>query len=301
MATTIKTVALAGASGNLGAPILKSLTDAGLTVTVLTRPGSSSTYPSGVKTTEIDYDNTESLTAALKDQDALVCAVGFTAFLSQEKLIDAAIASGVKRVLPSEYGTDPDVASVRQLPAFGHKVQVEQYLKKKIQGTSTTYTLVCCNEFFDWDLDNNFGVDIKAKKMEIFDGGDVPFTATPLEFVARGVAGVLQHPAETANRVVRLHGTSMTQNKLLQIIQRYTGKDGWVTPQVSTVEREKQGYEILSTDPSNMFGWVMPFLQCSIWSKKYGGDFSKNNDNELLGLRELSDAEIDEIVRTRAS
>ena len=172
-------------------------------------------------------------------------------------------------------------------------------MKAKVEGTSTTYTLVCNNEFFDWDLDYNFGVDIKAKKMEIFDGGDVQFTASPLDFVARGIVSVLQHPSETANRIVRLHGKSMTQNKLLEIIQSFVGKEGWEITHTSLEDREKEAYQMLQNDPSNMMVWAVAFLQCAVWGKDFGIDFSKNNNNELLGLKELSDDEIREIVRVR--
>ena len=298
---TFKTVALAGASGSIGAMVLKALLDADFTVTVLTRllPATSYTFPPAVKVAKVDYSDAESLATALKGQDAFVSTLGYAAIKGQEMLIDAAVANGVKRVLPSEFGADPEVSAARQLPVFAQKVQVEDYTKRKVQGTSTTYTLVCNNEFFDWDLDNNFSVDIQSKKMEIFDGGDVTYTATPLDFVARGIVAVLQHPTETANRAVRLHGTSMTQNKLLEIIQRFVGKEGWEVSHTSTVDREKQGYETLKKEPGNFVGWAIPFLQCAIWGKKFGGDFSKNNDNELLGLKEMSAAEVEEVIRSR--
>ncbi|KAK5122790.1 hypothetical protein LTR85_003705 [Meristemomyces frigidus] len=297
---TIKTVALAGASGSIGGAVLKALLDANFTVTVLTRPESSHSFPPAVTVVKVNYSDVESLKTALEGQDALVSTVGYAAMKGQELLIDAAVASGVTRILPSEFGANPDHLAVRQLPVFPQKLQVEQYLKQKIQGTPTTYTLVCNNEFFDWDLDYKFGVDINEKKMEIFDGGDVIYSAAPLDFVARGIASVLQHPVETANRAVRLHGMSMTQNKLLAIIQRFVGKEGWEVSHATTEERERLGYELLQQDPTNMWRWAIPFLQCSIWAKKYGGDFSKNNDNELLGLKQLGDAEIEEIVRVRA-
>lgn len=300
MSSTIKTVALAGASGSLGAPVLKALVDAGFTVTVLARPGSSSqAYPSTVKTAAVDYDNAESLVSALKGQDAVVSAVGYSAFRGQEALIDAAIAAGVKRIIPSEYGADPDFPPVRQLPVFADKVRIAEYVKTKTQGTSTTYTLVANNEFLDWDLDHGFGVDIKGKKIEIFDGGDVVHTVTPMDFTARGIMAVLQHPAETANRAIRLHGAAMTQNQLLEIIQRFTGKDGWQVSRASTVEREKQGYEILKNDPSNWMGWAAAFIQVSVWGERFGSDFSKKNHNALLGLKELTDAQVEEIIRSR--
>lgn len=297
--STIKTVALAGASGSLGAPILKALLDASFTVTVLARPESSQTYPSAVKVANVDYSDAESLVSSLQGQDAVISAVGYVAFRVQEALMDAAIAAGVQRIIPSEYGADPDVSVVRQLPVFADKVRIEEHVRRKTHGTSTSYTLVCNNEFLDWDLDHAFGVDIKAKKMEIFDGGDVVHTATPMDFVARGVVAVLQPPVETANRVVRLHGATMTQNKLLGMIQRFVGSEGWQISQVSTMDREKEGYQIFKEEPSNWVGWAVPFLQVSIWGERFRSDFSRNNDNELLGLEELTDAEIEGIVRRR--
>jgi uncharacterized protein YbjT (DUF2867 family) len=288
-----------GASGSLGAPILKALLDANFSVTVLARPESTQTYTSDVKVAKVDYSNAESLQTALQGQDAVVAAVGYTGFQQQEALFDAAIAVGVKRLIPSEYGGDPENSAVRALPVFGDKVRIEKHVKAKTQGTKTSYTLVCNNEFFDWDLDHGFSVDIKGKKMEIFDGGDVVHTATPMDFVAKGIVGVLQHPEETKDRVVRLHGASMTQNKLLEMVQRYAGKEGWQTPHSSTVDREKQGYELLQKDPSNIMPWAIAFLQASVWGERFGNNLSKNNDNELLGLKELSDAEMEEIVKSR--
>ena len=278
---------------------MERLLEASFIVTALTRPESSHTFPPGVKVVRVDYHDVDNLTTALHGQDVFISTLGYAAIKEQEMLIDAAIASDVKRVLPSEYGADPEFSAVRQLPVFAQKVEVEKHMKQRLQGTSTTYTQVCNNEFFDWDLDNNFGVDIKGKKMEIFDGGDVTFTATPLDFVARGVVSVLQHPTETANRTVRLHGTSMTQNKLLEIMQRLGSKEGWDISHASTVDREQQGYEILKKEPSNIFAWAIPFLQCSIWGKRFGGDFSENNDNEMLGLKEMSAAEVEAVVRSR--
>lgn len=297
--TMIKTVALAGASGNIGAPILKALLEANFEVTVLTRPSSESTFPSAVKVPAVDYSDVSKLASVLQGQDALICAFGYAAIKSQETLIDAAIAAGVKRIIPSEFGADTDLHAVRHLPVFAHKVQVAEHLQQKVRGTPTTYTLICNNEFFDWDLDHNFGLDIKNKAMEVFDGGDTAYTATPLDFVATGVVAILQHLSETTNRAVRLHGTTLTQNKLLDIVQRYTGKEGWQISHANTAEREELGHENLKKDPNNFWGWAIPFLQCAIWAKASGGDFSQNNDNELLGLKEMTDAEVEEVVRTR--
>lgn len=298
---TIKTIALAGASGTFGTTLLTALFSANFTVTALTRPGTTHTFPSGVRAVPVDYSSVSDLTSALQGQDALISTLGYAGMLSQTTLIDAAVAAGVKRIIPSEYGSDPNNANARALPVFGHKVAVEQHLKAAVAANpSTTYTLVCNNEFFDWDLDHHFGVDIPSRKIEIFDGGDVPFTATPLSFVAAGVVSVLQNPDKTANRVIRLHGAVMTQNRLLALLKRFTGDaDGWSVTHSSTVEREGEAYAALQRDPGDFAVWAVMMLQCAVWGAKFGNDFSGENDNEMLGLRELGEGEIEEIVRAR--
>lgn len=302
MTTPYKTVALAGASGALGAVLLNHLLKANYTVTALTRPGITPTFPPSVKTAEIDYSSPSTLRAALADHDVLISTVGYAGILAQEALISAALAVGVKRIIPSEYGSDPSNAAARALPVFGHKVQIEQHLRAAVTDSpTTTWTLVANNEFLDWDLDHGFGVDVTGRKMEIFDGGDVPFTATPLSFVAEGVVRILQRPELTANRVVKLHGAKLTQSALLRMLQKHTGTSDaeWTLTRSSTAEREKQGYEALAKDPQDFAIWAVMFLQCAVWGSKFGNDFSAANDNEVLGLRALNEGEVEEIVKAR--
>ncbi|KAF2756596.1 NAD(P)-binding protein [Pseudovirgaria hyperparasitica] len=296
---SIHNVALAGASGPIGTATLSALTSANFTVTVLTRLTSNTRLPSSVDVVAVDYTSLTSLTSALRDMDALVCTVGYAGMASQRLLIDAAIAAGVKRIVPSEYGSDPADAKARTLPVFQDKVAVEKYVKEKTSGTMTTYTLLCNNQFFDWDLENNFGINIKERKMEIFDGGEHVYTATPLSFVASGIVGVLMNSLETKNSVVRLHGTSMTQNKLLSLVQKFTGTDGWDLKHVRSDEREKEGYEKLQENPGEFYGWAVPMLQAATFGEGFGNDFSMKHDNKLVGLEDLGEDTVAAIVRER--
>ena len=295
-----KTVALAGATGAVGAPVLQALLDANFTVTALTRESSTSTFPTSVKVVKVDYDNVDNLTAALQGQDVLISTMGTAAIGQQVNLVDAAIAAGVKRLIPSEFGNDLSLPKLRQLPVYAQKVQIEEDIEKKCRGTGTTYTFIFTNAFLDWSLDNNFSMDLRNKKIELFDGGDVSFATTPLPMVAKGTVAVLHKAAETENRAVRIQGTAITQKKLFGIAQRVVGKDGWTITEADTADRERQSYENLKNDPGNVFGWVIGFLQRAVWGEGYGGDFSKDNDNELLGLKELSEEEVEDIVRSRA-
>ena len=141
--STIKTVAVAGA-GSLGKVVVEELVASGFSVTALTRSDSKD-VPSGVEIQQVDYSDLESLKKALEGQDAVVSTITTAGAEAQSKLIDAAIAAGTKRFIPSEFGCDLSNPKARALPAYKNKVQVEEDLEKKTQGTGTTYTFIFNN------------------------------------------------------------------------------------------------------------------------------------------------------------
>jgi uncharacterized protein YbjT (DUF2867 family) len=294
---SIQKVAVAGA-GSLGSVIVQQLIDDGFDVTVLTRSGLQTAIPSAAKTTEVDYDSIDSLKAALSGQDAVISTVGSAAVAQQQKMLDAVIASSVKRFIPSEFGCDSTNAKARALPVYAQKVAVADQIEQKTKGTETTYTFVYNNAFLDWGIEKGFLINAKEKRTAIFDGGDAPFTVTPLDFIAKGVSAILKKPDETANQHIRLHGAAITQNQLLKMVQSAGGKDGWEVTQKSSAETEKQAYETLKNDPGNVMGWVMGFLMRAVVGEGYGGDFSKNNHNDLLGLKTLNEQEVESVVKS---
>ena len=93
--STITKVALAGASGSLGKPVLEHLLESNFTVTVLTREDSTSTFPTGVKVVKVDYTSEENLTTALQGQDALISTLATEVISSQDILMKAAIAASL--------------------------------------------------------------------------------------------------------------------------------------------------------------------------------------------------------------
>jgi uncharacterized protein YbjT (DUF2867 family) len=118
-------------------------------VTVLSREGSSSTFPEGVKVVRADYSSVDSLTKAFSGQDAVLSFVAGHVIGDQEKLIDAAIAAGVKRFLPSEYGSNTVDDRVRAIvPVFSAKKGAVDYLKSKEDKIS--WSSIISGPFFDW-------------------------------------------------------------------------------------------------------------------------------------------------------
>ena len=119
MSTTIKNVAVVGAAGALGSVILDKLVASGkFNIKVLKRSGSKSSTPAGIDIAEVDFTSLDSLKSALAGQDAVVSAVGNEGIESQILLVDAAACAGVKRFIPSEFGSNLENPRTCQLPVF---------------------------------------------------------------------------------------------------------------------------------------------------------------------------------------
>ena len=297
--SSIKNVAVAGATGSLGSVLVKQLVQDGFSVTALTRGGSDA-LPAEVKARQVDYNDPTSLKNALAGQDAVVSTITTMGIDSQRNLIEAAVASKIQRFIPSEFGCDLSNAKARQLPVYGSKVQIQEALEAKTKGTETSYTYVYNNAFLDWGIDKGFLIDIKNKKLEVYNDGDANVTFTPLPIVAKAVSAVLQHPEDTKNTHVKVHGAKLTQNKFLELAQKVVGENGWEITKISTEEVQRKSYEELKSGQGNIMGAMIGFLKVAIYGDGYGGDFSSNNDNKLLGLKELSESEVEEVIRDRA-
>lgn len=291
-----KNVALTGASGSVGAIILEKLLAAGtFNVTVLRRAGSKSTFPAGVTVVDADFDSVSSLAAALKGQEVLVSAVTMTALLAQKTLVDASVAAGVRRFIPSEYGCDVFHPKAKALPVFAHKVEVEEYIFEKSRESGLEYTFVFNNCFLDWGLQHDFILRISDYKPVIYDDGETVFSSTNVSTVADGIVGILNHPEETKNRPVYIKDVDTTQNQLLALAKKAAPEKPWAPVHVKLDDvtaaadaRLAQGLLDLET--------FAPYIFRSVFDASYGGRFEKT-DNELLGIKGKTEEELFEIVK----
>ena len=66
-------------------------------------------------------------------------------------MIDAAVSAGVKRFIPSEFGSNTLNTKVVELfsPALDMKVDVLKYLKEQ-EGRGLSWTGIATGPFFDW-------------------------------------------------------------------------------------------------------------------------------------------------------
>ena len=82
-------------------------------------------------------------------QNVVIFAVGFGAAEHQKRLIDVAAAAGVKRWIPTEFGSNSrNAAAIDVFPILGHKAQLNSYLQTK-EAEGLTWTAISCGPFFD--------------------------------------------------------------------------------------------------------------------------------------------------------
>ncbi|KAF7909501.1 uncharacterized protein EAF01_003219 [Botrytis porri] len=273
--SVIKNVAITGAAGALGKPILKALVQSNkFNITVLTRSTSTSshTYPSSVTVLPVNFDSIPSLTAALQSQkiDAIVSSVGVDGLLGQKLLIDTALAAGVT-------------------PVCSHLEAVAA------KNPSFTYTYIRNGAFLDWGLEYNFILNISSGKPSIYDGGDKLFSATTLETIAQSVVAVLTKFEETKNRALYIQDLQTSQNRLLSIVKKISPEKKWEVVPVETADIIKSSDEKLARGDVTMevmAGYIIAW----IFGERLESDWKKT-DNELLGLKEKTVAELEAIVK----
>jgi len=287
------------ATGNLGPAILNQLLEAGFKVTVLTRKSSSHTFPSHVTAIPVDYESLDSLTNALQGQEAVVSTLASAALANQVLLVKAAAEAHVKRFIPSEFGSNTLNEKTSALPVFKDKITVQDALKKEADSGGMTYTLICTGPFLDWGMAVGLIMSVKEKSISLYDGGHRIFSSTSLPTIGKTVASVLKHLEQTKNRAIYVQDTATTLRKLAAMGKKATGAEGWREDTVSIDELAAQAWAELKKDQPNPGNFVFNFIKMSIWGEGYGSHFERT-DNKLLGIKEMSDAEVQNVVNSQA-
>ncbi|KAJ4236984.1 hypothetical protein NW759_000108 [Fusarium solani] len=308
MAQIARNVALLGATGTLGSHILTALKGAGFSVTAIQRKDSTKAVPQGIKSVKVDLANKDDLVSAFRGQDAVISAVPNPALLTEKIMIDAAIEASVKRIIPSEYSTNLESPLSRKLPIVTEKAKIREYLTSVISSTDspTTWTSINNGPFFEMCL--RFGVlgpNLREKKATFHNGGNNMIGTTTLPDIATAVAKVLDsaHFAETANQPVYIYSAAVSERLLTELASKVTGidfgtvEDGRIAD-LDVDELVRDSDEKRSKgDMSGMFNYYYQMM----YGKGYGGtDFKELSWNDRLGLKSMTEEDIEGELRTAA-
>lgn len=236
----------------------------------------------------------------------MVSTLGSAVIDQQLLLVEAAHAAGIKRFIPSEFGSDTTNPKTAALPTFTPKVAIQDALKKQAAANSSSsssdddnpmsYTLICTGPFLDWGLMVGFLMNVKAKSISLYDGGTRLFSTTSLPSIGKAVAAVLRNPAATRNRTVYIQDTATTLQELLAKGKKAAGaEEGWKAETVAIDDLLAKAWEELRKEKPDPNAFVYEFIKASIWGEGYGGHFQEL-DNGLLGVDQMDEGEVQALV-----
>jgi nucleoside-diphosphate-sugar epimerase len=295
--TPFKNVLLIGATGSIGSYILRALLSTpSLTTTILTRASSkrAPTLPPNttVRTITVpDEYPTDELITAFRGQDVIISCLTTLSVADQFRMIDAAIAAGVRRYVPSEYGLDnmrPEAQALNSV--FRNKGAVQKYLRDREDRIE--WMSVSCGMWIKWSVQHDFlGLRVGQKKVELWDGGVGRFTVMTEENTALAVTrGLTELREETRNRNVMVEEFVVSQKELVEEIERQMG----VKFEVEEVDSRKRIAELQAAAEKGDGGAVYGLVEAGFVTGRYGGELSKEGEifTEKLGLQRHSLQEV---------
>lgn len=143
------------------------------------------------------------------------------------------------------------------------------------------------------------GIQLKNKKATLFNDGKNVNPFTPVAIVGQAAVAVLLHPEETKNRRVYVSSARKSQADLLDLAKEALGPDGW---EVQSRDMEPAYEQALADVQAGKVDMMVfrTLMQYAISNPGYSQPWMKN-DNELLGAKQLSDAELKDMIKSIAS
>ncbi|KAH8731797.1 hypothetical protein GQ44DRAFT_755189 [Phaeosphaeriaceae sp. PMI808] len=293
----IKNIAIVGASGTIGSQIVSALlAKKQFNITALSRANSKCTFPGDVKIARIDYANPDTITKALKGQDALIITLSvFAPKDTQSKLLHAATTAGIPWVLPNEFGVYNTEAAY--VETIGPSKTQDRELAASL---GLSWLGVTCGFWYEYSLSGGYyGINIAKREVTFFDDGNQKLNTSTWALVGRGVAAILSLPilpdderdgkptlSGYRNKMVYISSFAVSQRDMFESLKRVTGtEDGdWRIESVSARERLAEAKEQWKTGNREAFGRFL-YTRYFIDGE---GLFEKTHglDNERLGLEE---------------
>jgi hypothetical protein len=129
----------------------------------------------------------------------------------------------------------------------------------------------------------------------LFDEGDNRISTTSLPNVGKAIVGILKNFETTKNKVVRTSEAILTQNRLLRIAERLRPDIKWESTNVQTSAVLKEGLDGVGAGDFSM-PIIMKILTGTAGAGEIYGAAYDETDNELLGVKELTEEDLKKLV-----
>lgn len=222
MTDTTAPIVLAGATGDLGGRIAHALVARGATVRALVRPGAQhDTLPPGVTVVAVDFSDSACLAAACAGAACVVSAVnGLSEVVLglQTQLLDAAVASGVPRFIPSDYSLD----FTRTTLGRNRNLDLRRVFMAQIDAAPIRVTSILNGAFADLLAGQAPIVLPRIRRILHWGSADQAYDFTTKEDVAAFTSAAAMDDASP--RLLRIAGDSVSPRDLTAIMTGITGQ-----------------------------------------------------------------------------
>lgn len=278
--------------------MLKSLLESGFEVTVLTRSQNWKLPDhTNMKAVIVDWTKPSSIVDAISNHSVVVSALPMDSAgtATQHTLIDACLTAGIRRFVPSAFGSDSFNDLVAELPVYEGKVQVIQRCRQLAQSKRLSYVEVACGPYLDWCIEVGLFIDAKKHSVTYYDGGDVRFSTTTLPTVGKSLVAILDHWEKISDRVVRVQDAVVTQKQLVCLAKEIQA-DGveWTETYAETATLEKSSREKFARGEATAIE-VYDLIKRAIWGEGFGSEM-KELDNSKLGIPEMDQGKVRYVV-----
>lgn len=228
-----QTVLVAGATGDLGARVVKALLKRNADVRAVVRESSDAKTIAeleqmGVKVFKVDMRNHKQLTEALKGVDCVVSTIaGLRDAIvdMQSALLDAAIAAGVPRFIPSDYSCD-----FTKLPEGENRnFDLRKEFHKKLDKADISSTSIMNGAFADILAYNTPFYNLKENSIAYWgDNPDWKVDFTTKDDTAAYTAAAALDPS--APEILRIASFQISPNDLVTMAQKIKKADFRLVP-----------------------------------------------------------------------
>jgi nucleoside-diphosphate-sugar epimerase len=222
-----KIIVVAGATGNLGERIVKTLLAEGAEVRALVRPSSNSEKIKhleqlGAKVFKVEATNAQDIAKACQGANCVVSALsGLREVIidAQKALLDGAILAGIPRFIPSDFSLDFTKTTNRTNRNLDLRREFHQYLDKK---TEIAATSIFNGAFADMLTGQMPMILFKQKRIFYWGNGDQKLDFTTIQNVADYTAHVALET--TTPRFLRIAGDEISAKGLQQMMSELSGE-----------------------------------------------------------------------------
>jgi uncharacterized protein YbjT (DUF2867 family) len=219
-------ITVAGATGDLGGRIVEALLHKGAEVRAIARPSSDGKkidqlQTLGVKIYIVNDWNVEELSTACRGSSCVVSALaGLRDVIidAQKVLVDAAIAAGVPRFIPSDYSLDFTKFRDGENRNLDLRREFHQYL----DSTSIASTTIFNGAFADLLLDQMPVIMLKQKLVLYWGNADHRWDFTTMDDTAAYTANVALDP--TTPRYLIIAGDRISPKEIRAAVNEVTGQ-----------------------------------------------------------------------------